>query len=74
MARCVSRLFILNGRSDDVERVEGDEVTGRAGAGLAREARRSFPYLFVCKSFIDIKVSSNSKHAKSQTRALLGFY
>lgn len=74
MTRCVSRLFILNGTSDDVERMGDDEVTGRAGARLAREARRGFPYIFGCMSFIDIKVSSNSKHSKSQTRALLIFY
>lgn len=65
MARLVSRLFILNGTSDDVKRVGVDEVTGRAGAELAREARRGFPYLLFSKSFIYIKVISNSKHSKS---------
>lgn len=56
MARCVSRLFILNGTSDDVERVGGDEVTGRAGAGLAREARRSFPYIFYVRVLLIYKL------------------
>lgn len=44
IVRVLSQLFIRPGMSDGVNRGKECEGVGRAGMGLARDARKGFPY------------------------------